>query len=287
MQYYRNLVSAAALPGVGLEIGLKTRLADFGSSGYSIMTAATAEVAIRKGHEHYDLHYLHVDWKTEFSKTTIIHSLLIDPSLSDLRLFLTERALTVLQANAEELIGPDCHPDTLLLDYPDPGYGERYREIFKCAVYFDSGVTEVHYPASYLDFEIPTYDPEVHEVLEAVTATLSQKLSPDIDIVTSIRLAIREKAGTFPSIEVIAQQLNMSSRTLSRQLRNSGTNFQRLLDDARREVAEDQLLHSQMSIQQIAESCGFRDAQNFSQAFKRWKGMSPSEFRKSCGTTAP
>lgn len=175
----------------------------------------------------------------------------------------------------------------MLLDYPDPGYGERYREIFKCAVYFDSGVTEVHYPASYLDFEIPTDDQEVHEVLEAVTATLSQKLSPDIDIVTSIRLAIREKAGTFPSIEVIAQQLNMSSRTLSRQLRNSGTNFQRLLDDARREVAEDQLLHSQMSIQQIAESCGFRDAQNFSQAFKRWKGMSPSEFRKSCGTTAP
>jgi len=105
--------------------------------------------------------------------------------------------------------------------------------------------------------------------------------------VTSIRLAIREKAGTFPSIEVIAQQFNMSSRTLSRQLRNSGTNFQRLLDDARREVAEDQLLHSQMSIQQIAESCGFRDAQNFSQAFKRWKGMSPSEFRKSCGSTAP
>jgi AraC-like DNA-binding protein len=36
-----------------------------------------------------------------------------------------------------------------------------------------------------------------------------------------------------------------------------------------------------MTVQQIADKCGFTDAQNFSQAFKRWQGMSPSEFRQS------
>ena len=36
-----------------------------------------------------------------------------------------------------------------------------------------------------------------------------------------------------------------------------------------------------LSVQQVAEKCGFSDAQNFSQAFKRWVGVSPSQFRQS------
>jgi AraC-like DNA-binding protein len=35
-----------------------------------------------------------------------------------------------------------------------------------------------------------------------------------------------------------------------------------------------------MTVQQIADQCGFTDAQNFSQAFRRWQGMSPSQFRQ-------
>ena len=280
VQYYRNLVKLSPCPGIGLEIGLKARLSDYGSSGFLTLTTADTADAISSAHKVYGLQYLHVDWVTDITDDAIIHRGFVDQSLRDLEVFLLERAFTVLQSNSQELIGPECFPDKLMLAYPDPGYAERYRQIFHCPVEFDSGVNEVRYPAHYLEFRIPTHDPAVNEVLESISNMLIQKLSGDGGVVSAVRLALRERPGVFPSIEAVAERLGMSSRSLSRKLRENNTNFQSLLDEARHAVAEDRLLHSKLSIQQIAEACGFRDAQNFAQAFKRWNGLSPSEFRR-------
>jgi AraC-like DNA-binding protein len=64
---------------------------------------------------------------------------------------------------------------------------------------------------------------------------------------------------------------------------SGNTSYQELLDAERHRVAEDFLLNTTMSIQQIVEHSGITDAQNFSQAFKRWQGMPPIEFRRSHG----
>jgi len=280
LQYYRNLVRLALDPGIGLEIGLATHLSDYGSSGYATMTTATTQQAIDTAHRYDQLHYLHVDWETEITADAIVHRWTVDESLEDLEVFLTERALAVLQTHAQELLGPNCYPEKLCLPYPDPGYAERYRKIFHCPVDFGCDPGEVHYPVAYLHRQIASHDPEVHRALQSVSAMLMERLSAGNDTVAAAKLTIAEKPGSFPSIENVAERLGLSSRTLSRKLRESGTNFQSLLDEARRKVAEDRLLNSRMSIQQIAEACGFGDAQNFAQAFKRWTGRSPSEYRK-------
>ena len=280
LQYYRNLLRLAPTPGIGLEIGLASRLSDYGSSGYSTMTTATTQQAIDNAHRHDQLQYLHVDWETELTADAIVHRWTVDESLEDLEIFLTERALAVLQTHAQELLGPDCFPEKLCLPYPDPGYAARYQQIFRCPVHFGCRQGEVYYPAAFLHQQIASHDPEAHRALASVTAMLMDRLSADNDTVAMVKLAIAEIPGSFPSIEIAAARLGLSSRTLSRKLRESGTNFQSLLDEARRKVAEDRLLNSRMSIQQIAEACGFGDAQNFSQAFKRWTGRSPSEYRK-------
>lgn len=45
-------------PGIGLEIGLKARLSDYGSSGFLTLTAADTADAISSAHKVYDLQYL-------------------------------------------------------------------------------------------------------------------------------------------------------------------------------------------------------------------------------------
>ena len=94
-------------------------------------------------------------------------------------------------------------------------------------------------------------------------------------------MALRREPGKFPSVERIAEGLAMSSRTLRRKLGQHDVRYQDLLEEERRRVAEDLLLNTTMTIQQIADQCGFNDAQNFSQAFRRWQGMTPTEFRNS------
>ena len=95
-------------------------------------------------------------------------------------------------------------------------------------------------------------------------------------------MALRRKPGEFPGLDQVADRLAMSPRTLRRKLGQLDVRFQDLLDEERRRVAEDYLEDSTLTIQQIAEQCGFNDSQNFSQAFRRWSGMSPTEFRKAC-----
>jgi AraC-like DNA-binding protein len=94
-------------------------------------------------------------------------------------------------------------------------------------------------------------------------------------------MLLRGRQGRFPSLEQVASKLAMSSRNLRRKLGEKDVRFQDLLDDERRKLAEDYLLNSDMTIQQVSEHCGFNDSQNFTQAFRRWLGMSPMEFRNS------
>ena len=55
--------------------------------------------------------------------------------------------------------------------------------------------------------------------------------------------------------------------------------IQALVDQVRLERARDLLASTTMNLSQIADSLGYADAANFTRAFKRWTGLSPSHFR--------
>jgi AraC-like DNA-binding protein len=81
------------------------------------------------------------------------------------------------------------------------------------------------------------------------------------------------------SEEEIAQGLHLSLRTLQRKLRDEGTSYKELLDETRRELATEYIKNPHVSISEITYLLGFSEPSNFSRAFKRWTGSSPSAFR--------
>ena len=80
--------------------------------------------------------------------------------------------------------------------------------------------------------------------------------------------------------EQMASCLNISSRTLSRYLKSEGTTWRNLYIQLRMEKARKVLIHSNQSIELVAESVGFSSASAFSNAFSREHGESPWEFRQ-------
>jgi AraC-like DNA-binding protein len=93
------------------------------------------------------------------------------------------------------------------------------------------------------------------------------------------KLIISELSGGNPSADHIAGLLGMSRRTLMRRLLEQGTRFQALLDEVRLGLAERALISEDAGIAEIAERLGFAEAAAFRHAFKRWTGMTPSEYR--------
>ena len=277
--YYLNLVGMADQDGIGLEIGWLTALSDMGPHGMALTTERTAGEALRNTWNIRDNYNLLVDWEYEISGNLLIHQARSGEADKKLRIFLLERSLGTLQAHTEELLGADAKPVRVLFDYKTPINLDQYKKIFRCPLRFSQERTQIHYPLEFYDQTIETYDPQAGDVLGALRISLHEKLSSRGDIVHDVKMALRRKPGEFPSLERVADDFAMSSRTLRRKLGQQHVRYQDLLDEERRRVAEDFLLNTTMTIQQIADQCGFTDAQNFSQAFRRWLGESPTEFR--------
>ncbi len=81
-------------------------------------------------------------------------------------------------------------------------------------------------------------------------------------------------------IESIAEELNVTKRTLQRRLLRNGWPFTKIRDICRLSVAFELLLNTSRSIDSISLHLGFKDRTSFTIAFKRWTGMPPYRFRK-------
>ena len=243
-------------------------------------TERTLGDSLRKTWELRRNYNLLLDWQYEVAGSLLIHCIRCGEQNEKLRIFLLERGMATLQAHCEELLGPEAKPVRVMLDYRTPVNIASYKDVFRCPLRFKQPYTQLHYPAEWLDRNIETYDPQAAEVLGALRTSLHKKLASRGDIVEDVRMALRRNPGEFPGLESIAASLAMSSRTLRRKLGQSDMRYQDLLDAERRRVAEDLLLNTTMTIQQIGDQCGFSDAQNFSQSFRRWLGVSPTQFRQ-------
>lgn len=95
---------------------------------------------------------------------------------------------------------------------------------------------------------------------------------------------IIKKASTdklcFPPVKEVAEQLNLSSQTLHRRLKDEATSYQRIKDNIRRDTAMIKLIQEKLPVHKVAELVGFSDSRSFTRAFKQWTGLSPREYCK-------
>lgn len=82
------------------------------------------------------------------------------------------------------------------------------------------------------------------------------------------------------SIDRIAEDLKLSKRTLQRRLQNQNANFAQIRDALRFHYAIKYLIDEHMSVDNVSKALDFSDRTSFTNAFKRWTGLSPSVFRK-------
>ncbi|MEM6365308.1 MAG: AraC family transcriptional regulator ligand-binding domain-containing protein [Planctomycetota bacterium] len=112
---------------------------------------------------------------------------------------------------------------------------------------------------------------------------LEKEVGQFVDDMSFDREVCREIANKLsngiPTVTSIAKAMGMSARTMQRRLSDSGFTFRKLVDEARRQLAEGLLADSDYSIVEIAFLAGFSEQSAFNRAFKRWSGQTPRSFR--------
>lgn len=92
-------------------------------------------------------------------------------------------------------------------------------------------------------------------------------------------------AGHKCKIEDIAESLAVKTRTLQRAIASPGYTYSQLLSESRLRRAVQWLDHTDKPITEIALELGYTDVSNFSRAFRRRIGLSPSDFRDGMNTS--
>jgi AraC-like DNA-binding protein len=103
----------------------------------------------------------------------------------------------------------------------------------------------------------------------------------DENFVERVRLAVQQRlTGRRPNVEDIADALHISSRTLQRRLQDAGASFQRVLEEARHQLARHYLNHSVLELNEAAYLLGYEDSNSFVRAFRTWEGVPPARWRE-------
>lgn len=89
----------------------------------------------------------------------------------------------------------------------------------------------------------------------------------------------KELQNEHLSVSRVASLLGMSPRSLQRSLAQERTSLRRLVSKERLDAAAALIKNREMTLQEVAERVGYRDASVLSRAFRGWTGFSPSQLR--------
>ncbi|WP_183092420.1 AraC family transcriptional regulator [Nocardioides stalactiti] len=146
-------------------------------------------------------------------------------------------------------------------------------------VIFDAPTSYVQVPRDALDEACRFADPVAYRVAISELRRALERRDGAVSFSERVRVILEDDPSQFHS-QRVAHQLCISTSTLKRKLAEEGTTFRDIRESWLRERAIVRLLDSSATISQVAGELGYSDLTNFSHAFKRWTGQSPSEFRQ-------
>jgi AraC-like DNA-binding protein len=126
---------------------------------------------------------------------------------------------------------------------------------------------------------LPTAHDLLAEVHDAIADEHVRQVNPPPIGLRIRSLLTRRLPEGEPTRAAIARAMAMSERTLHRRLEAEGTSFQKILDSARRDLAERYMDRKDLSLAEIAFLLGFSDQSSLFRASKRWFGTSPGQRR--------
>lgn len=275
-------LSALAVPHLGLVVGCRQDVGNFGLLGLAMKTASTFGDAVLLGMTYQRTTGAMLDIDTEVETPGEVAMIARAPvAIPALLPFLCEEMFASSLMVARELVGAAFRPLRLELSYPAPAYANAYVDLFQCELRFDRPRNAMVIDSEWMEWKFPTYNAvNARQVLELCRRQLADIAAPQSEITATVGRFLRQHVRENPPLSAIAGVMHLSERTLRRQLAADGVSFSRLHDRIRAERALELLHDHNLTIGQVGSQVGFADAREFRRAFKRWTGHTPSEARE-------
>lgn len=262
----------------GLSLGQRFSLQQLGLIARISGSSDTVEAALR---DLLDNFYLHDSGGILFlDKGSSLASLgyrVIVPRAGSL-VHVHDMCIACLCLVLRSFCGADWSPAKVELTRAEPTDAARYKAFFRAPVVFGARTNALSFSKHWLSVPVPTSDGEKHRMLSLEKATATESAQQRVSKVVRRLLHQNLHKGLDSSCD-IAESLGVHERSLRRRLARENTSFRELLEEARQTVSLQYLNDTELSISDVALALGYSGTDAFDHAFRRWHGMSPSQWR--------
>jgi AraC-like DNA-binding protein len=282
LRVIRNL--CAALPQVahaGLAVGLTYRLSTYGLLGYGLLSSASGEAALALAGRMLPLTYTFAAITAASDGSMMQMVFKAAPDLAgDIARFVVERAMGAAARVLRDVIGPDFRLESFELAGPAAAGRSPVSSVFDAPVRHGHVHNAIRFRYALLRRPLTQANPMTVQMCERMCQELLKKRSPRVDTAAFIREHLASHSFAHPPLVTeYACMLNASERTLKRRLQEEGTSFRTISNMARLDRANSLIREGRLSLAQIAADLGFSEPTTFTQAYKKWAGVTPSRAR--------
>lgn len=267
-------------PRLGFELGWRLPPTALGSLGYAILASATMMEALDLLQRFWHLigraSAITVDTAGEIGSVAIDLRARTGPVESA---FIKEVTAVSMVRGALALVPDGAGEIEVWFDFPEPAQGAYVRERLG-RVRYDMPATALRFPSRLLQAKLAMSNPVgLRAAVKWCEREEQMRGMADGRVTARVESQLEPGDGGYPSLEQTARRLGMAPRTLRRRLKQEGTRFSDLLETARRRDALRLLDNRKLAAHEVAEMLGYVDAANFTRAFRRWTGQTPTQYR--------
>lgn len=280
-----NLLRALKSPaGFGVHLGARYRLSTYGIWGYGVICAATVRDSMAFSIRYLPLTYAFTGVRFREVGDLVEVSFGAPDLAGGIAAFLVQRDMAATASLMREVQGSGFRLVRFAFAGAQPAdwrqLSSSIARNFGVSPEFGAASNHLAFDRSRMDLPLLQANPLTFAICEQSCERLLEKRRARRGTAAMIRQFL-DAAPVESSyhLESIARLLHTSERTLKRRLRDEGTTFTVLLAEHRAALAEELLREGGLTSTQIATRLGFSDLSTFSQAFKRWFGVSPRNFQ--------
>ncbi|MFT7185454.1 MAG: AraC-like DNA-binding protein [Pseudohongiellaceae bacterium] len=276
-----ELEVALKIPALGLEIGRHIKVEHCGVLGYLFRTSRNLGEALlcfkrfqrliyagsQAEIKQVDRQIFCIEWDPDFGYSSQLSDELLLSSMTNItRDIIFPHHLSLAQVTFTQAISEN----SLTI----------YESFFECPVLAKQRKLSISFQVSDLSHPVQYEDQNLHSLLGKQAEALLKHLPEDEIFIVELRdTVIRCLHEGRADASVVANQLNISVRTLHRRLQDKNRIYREVLKDIRKSMALKYLSDHKLTLAEVALLLGYSDQSTFSRAFSTWYGKSPLQYK--------
>lgn len=280
-EYIELIQRAIELTGdstLGLRLGAMINVATYADLGLFAMTAPTVVAAFRETepfiYQQFSFMVLEI-----LPSEDAFRIRFIEQSSTKFDLFKLDMVMICVHSIAKFLCGGEYPLREVHYRFGAPEWTGAHVESFGAPIFWNSEHHQLVYEPEQANWPVIFADRLNHsKAREQLEKKVSQqRIEHQVRYRFAVRKLVCDSLPKVLTLDEIACTLNISVRTLTRNLSKEQINYREILDQVRKLKARESFKHG-ATIQQVASDLGYKDTASFARAFNRWYKKNPGAY---------